>query len=167
MLVGCFFYCVLVGFLPIAHFEVAGSCWSDSKLPSVLKMGRAGFETPFLFDLNFLNQGRSGKQGVLELLLKLRAIEIFVRIVMGMNLYVGNLPYSTSEDDLKEVFSEYGEVIRTAIIMDRELGRSKGYGFVEMVDGGDQAIEAMNGTVYGGRTIKVNEARPRQEHSRS
>jgi len=86
---------------------------------------------------------------------------------MGMNLYVGNLPYSTSEDDLKEVFSEYGEVIRTAIIMDRELGRSKGYGFVEMVDGGDQAIEAMNGTVYGGRTIKVNEARPRQEHSRS
>lgn len=80
-----------------------------------------------------------------------------------MNLYVGNLPYSTSEEDLKELFSEYGTVVRTAIIMDRELGRSKGYAFVEMAEGGEQAIEALNETSYGGRTIKVNEARPRNE----
>ncbi len=86
---------------------------------------------------------------------------------MGINLYVGNLPYSTSGDELAEVFSQFGNVTRTAIIMDRERGRSKGYGFVEMDEGGEDAIEKMNGTEYGGRTIKVNEARPREQRERA
>ncbi|QDU79412.1 RNA recognition motif (RRM, RBD, or RNP domain) [Polystyrenella longa] len=81
---------------------------------------------------------------------------------MSLNLYVGNLPYKTNSDDLKDAFSEYGEVIRAAVIMDRETGRSRGYGFVEMETGGKEAIEAMDGFDMDGRSLKVNEARPRQ-----
>jgi RNA recognition motif-containing protein len=82
---------------------------------------------------------------------------------MAMNLYVGNLPFSTTADELREAFSKYGTVTRAQVVSDRETGRSRGFGFVEMSDGGDRAIEAMNGADFGGRTLTVNEARPRTE----
>jgi RNA recognition motif-containing protein len=84
-------------------------------------------------------------------------------MTMSKNLYVGNLPYSTSADDLRDLFSEHGEVASTSVISDRETGRSRGFGFVEMADGGDAAIEALNGMEHQGRTLTVNEARPRTE----
>ena len=82
---------------------------------------------------------------------------------MGKRLYVGNLPYRMSEEDLVNVFSQAGAVANVAIIMDRETGRSKGFAFVEMEDdpGGDAAIQQLNGAQVGGRTIKVAEANPR------
>ena len=81
------------------------------------------------------------------------------------NIYVGNLPYSTNSDDLKAAFSEYGEVAKATVITDRETGRSKGFGFVEMSDdsAASDAIEALNGHEVGGRPWKVNVARPREE----
>ena len=85
---------------------------------------------------------------------------------MGKNLYVGNLPYSTDENGLKELFSEAGEVTSANIITDKMSGRSKGFGFVEM--GSDEeaakAIELLNEKEIEGRNIKVNEARPREEN---
>ncbi len=80
-----------------------------------------------------------------------------------MNIYVGNLPYNTGETDLEATFSPYGSVSRARIVTDRETGRSRGFGFVEMAndDEGRAAIEALNGTKMGGRTLVVNEARPR------
>jgi RNA recognition motif-containing protein len=82
-----------------------------------------------------------------------------------MNIYVGNLPYSTDEQGLKEWFSQYGEVTRTSVITDRATGRSRGFGFVEMADDNEAlaAIEATDGTEYQGRSLVVNEAKPRQE----
>ena len=84
-----------------------------------------------------------------------------------MNIYVGNLPYSLTEDDLKAAFSEFGEVSSTNIIMDKMSGQSKGFGFVEMPDDSeaDQAIKALNESALNGRNIKVNQARPRGERS--
>lgn len=79
-----------------------------------------------------------------------------------MNLYVGNLPFGTTSDELREAFSAHGTVSSAQIIMDRETGRSRGFAFVEMSDGGQQAIEAMNGYEMGGRTLTVNEAKPRE-----
>ncbi len=82
---------------------------------------------------------------------------------MVKTLYVGNLPYSTSEDELKEVFDQYGEVSSAKIIMDRETGRSRGFGFVEIEEEGAQkAIEALDGKEFGGRSLRVNEARERK-----
>jgi len=80
-----------------------------------------------------------------------------------MNIYVGNLLYSTGESELETVFSAYGTVTRTKVIMDRETGRSRGFGFVEMDsdDEGRAAIEALNGSDMGGRKLVVNEARPK------
>lgn len=85
-----------------------------------------------------------------------------------MNIYVGNIPYSTSDDDLRTTFSEYGEVASAKVIMDRDSGRSKGFGFVEMdsIDAGTQAIKALDGTPMEGRNIKVNEARAKEERPR-
>ena len=85
-----------------------------------------------------------------------------------INIYVGNLPYQTSEDDLREAFEAHGSVSRAAIITDRETGRSKGFGFVEMSDrsAGEAAIGALDGSDFGGRNIKVNEARPRDDRPR-
>lgn len=82
-----------------------------------------------------------------------------------MNIYVGNLPYSTDEQGLKEWFSQYGEVTRTSVITDRATGRSRGFGFVEMANDDEAlaAIEATDGTEYGGRSLVVNEAKPRQD----
>jgi len=82
-------------------------------------------------------------------------------------LYVGNLPYQTTEDDLRDIFGQHGTVSSVALIMDRETGRPRGFGFVEMADGpgADKAIEALNGADIGGRSIVVNEARERQPRS--
>ena len=82
-----------------------------------------------------------------------------------MNIYVGNLPYSVDRDELREIFAAYGEVAAARIVNDRETGRSKGFGFVEMADDAQarQAIEALNGSDIGGRKAVVNEARPREE----
>lgn len=84
-----------------------------------------------------------------------------------MNIYVGNLSYSLSEEDLKAAFSQFGEVSSASIIMDRMSGQSKGFGFVEMPDSSeaDEAIKALNESALNGRNIKVNQARPRGERS--
>tara|TARA_A100001011_G_scaffold368072_1_gene422016 strand:- start:366 stop:605 length:240 start_codon:yes stop_codon:yes gene_type:complete len=79
-----------------------------------------------------------------------------------MSIYVGNLPFSSTEEGISELFSAYGEVTKVAIIKDRETGRSKGFGFVEMSNGAQEAINALNGHELEGRSIVVNEARPRQ-----
>lgn len=85
-----------------------------------------------------------------------------------MNVYVGNLPYSTSSDDLREAFEAFGEVTSANVISDRDSGRSKGFGFVEMSDASaaNEAIEKLNGSEMDGRTITVNEARPREDRPR-
>ncbi|HID77330.1 MAG TPA: RNA-binding protein [Planctomycetaceae bacterium] len=85
---------------------------------------------------------------------------------MSKNLYVGNLSYTTTNEDLRQVFEELGTVTSVQIIMDRATGRSRGFGFVEMADGADEAISRLNGTDLQGRAITVNEARPRQNHPR-
>src|SRR3954463_11740010 len=81
---------------------------------------------------------------------------------MAKNLYVGNMAFSTTEDQLRELFSQYGTVTKVQLIMDRETGRPRGFAFVEMSDGGDQAIAALNGTQLDGRALTVNEAKPRE-----
>ncbi|MCL6610829.1 MAG: RNA-binding protein [Peptococcaceae bacterium] len=79
-------------------------------------------------------------------------------------LYVGNLPWATKAEDLEEVFSQYGEVISTRVITDRETGRSRGFGFVEVADkDADNIIAALNGAEIGGRILTVNEAKARDE----
>ena len=79
---------------------------------------------------------------------------------MKKKLYVGNLSFQTTESDLKELFGQTGTVETVRIITDRDTGRSKGFGFVEMQDGGDKAIAEMNGKDFKGRALTVNEARP-------
>lgn len=86
---------------------------------------------------------------------------------MSKNIYVGNLPFDTTSDDLLDLFGQYGTVTRAQVATDRETGRSRGFGFVEMSQGGDEAINALNGTQLGGRTLTVNEARPREDRPRS
>ncbi|ADD68049.1 RNP-1 like RNA-binding protein [Denitrovibrio acetiphilus DSM 12809] len=80
-----------------------------------------------------------------------------------MNIYVGNLSYTSSEDELFELFENMGQVDSARIITDRDTGRSKGFGFVEMADAeqAKAAIEQLNGTEFGGRNLTVNEAKPR------
>ena len=85
---------------------------------------------------------------------------------MAKNLYVGNMAFSTTEATLREVFSQYGTVTKVQLIMDRETGRPRGFAFVEMSDGGDQAIAALNGAQLDGRALTVNEAKPREERPR-
>jgi len=82
---------------------------------------------------------------------------------MGKKLYVGNLPYSVTEVELQRVFSEHGNVQSAQVIMDRDTGRSKGFGFVEMASDQEAktAIDAMNGHEMDGRNLTVNEARPK------
>ena len=81
-----------------------------------------------------------------------------------MNIYVGNLSYGMSEDELREAFSAYGDVSLVKILTDRETGRSRGFGFVEMPNQseGEAAVAQLNGKEVGGRTLRVNEARPRE-----
>ena len=80
-----------------------------------------------------------------------------------MNIYVGNLPYSVTEDDLKEAFAEFGEVSSASLISDKFSGQSKGFGFVEMPNNSeaDAAIKALNESSFQGRNIKVNQAKPK------
>lgn len=84
---------------------------------------------------------------------------------MAKNIYVGNLTWTTSTDDLNALFGQHGQVARSQVIMDRETGRSRGFGFVEMVSDQDatKAIEALNGFQFQNRALTVNEARPREE----
>jgi RNA recognition motif-containing protein len=84
---------------------------------------------------------------------------------MGKKLYVGNLGYSVSDSELQELFAPFGSVQSAQVIMDRETGRSKGFGFVEMASDSEAqaAIAALNGKETGGRTLTVNEARPRED----
>ncbi len=84
-----------------------------------------------------------------------------------MNIFVSNINYATREDQLQELFSEFGEVTSCKIITDRETGRSRGFGFVEMSDEeGGQAIEALNGKELNGKELNVSEAKPREEKPR-
>ena len=80
---------------------------------------------------------------------------------MSKRLYVGNLAFSVTSDELSELFAQHGSVTSADVIKDRETGRSRGFGFVEMAEGGEAAIEALNGTDLQGRTLTVNEAKPR------
>ena len=82
-----------------------------------------------------------------------------------MNIYAGNLPYSVTEDDLKEAFAPFGEVANVQLITDKFSGQSKGFGFVEMPNNNeaDEAIKSLNDTALKGRDIKVNQAKPRGE----
>ncbi|MFO0966348.1 MAG: RNA-binding protein [Gemmataceae bacterium] len=82
-------------------------------------------------------------------------------------LYVGNLPFTATADDLLEAFGEFGTVTQAQIIMDRDTGRSRGFGFVEMSEGADEAVNALNGAEMQGRTLTVNEARPREDRPRA
>ncbi len=81
------------------------------------------------------------------------------------NIFVGNLNFNTSEDELRQMFAAYGQVDRVSIMTDRDTGRSRGFGFVEMANNeeGDKAITALNGTNLGGRTLNINEARPKND----
>lgn len=82
---------------------------------------------------------------------------------MATNIYVGNLSWSTTNSDLQALFSQYGQVTSAHVIEDRETGRSRGFGFVEMdEEGARSAIQALNGADLKGRNLKVNEAQPRE-----
>ncbi len=88
---------------------------------------------------------------------------------MGKKIYVGNLPFSTTGESLTEIFSHFGQVHSSKIVTDRETGRSKGFGFVEMSSGeeADVAIEKLHGSDFGGRALTVNEARPMEKRDPS
>ncbi len=84
---------------------------------------------------------------------------------MGKKLYVGNLSYSVDSSELEQLFAQHGQVVSAQIINDRDTGRSKGFGFVEMANDNEAqaAIDSLNGQEHGGRALTVNEARPREE----
>jgi cold-inducible RNA-binding protein len=86
---------------------------------------------------------------------------------MATRIYVGNLPYSVGNEQLAQVFGAYGDVVEASVVMDRDSGQSKGFGFVEMSDdtAASSAIAALNGTTLDNRTIRVSEAQPRTERS--
>jgi RNA recognition motif-containing protein len=85
------------------------------------------------------------------------------------NLYVGNLPHSTTESELRTLFETYGTVEKASVVTDRETGRSRGFGFVEMTNAGEaeKAIAALNGTQLGGRALTINEAKPKTDRPKS
>ena len=82
-----------------------------------------------------------------------------------MKIYVGNLPYSVTSSDLSELFEEHGQVVDAQVVSDRETGRSRGFGFIDMPDSSEanEAIKALNATNLKGRTLTVNQARPRSD----
>ncbi len=87
---------------------------------------------------------------------------------MSKKIYVGNLPWSATDEDVAELFSQHGDVISSRVITDRETGRSRGFGFVEMDESAaNTAIEALNGVDMGGRPLRVNEAHERKPRSNS
>ncbi|MCQ2444500.1 MAG: RNA-binding protein [Mailhella sp.] len=86
---------------------------------------------------------------------------------MAKSIYVGNLPWSATEEQVKDLFAEYGAVLSVKLVNDRETGRARGFGFVEMEDAdAAKAIEALEGSSFGGRTLRVNEAKPRAPRPR-
>ena len=82
---------------------------------------------------------------------------------MSTRIFVGNLPFSASDQEVREMFSEFGSVTAVNLITDRDTGRPRGFGFVEMEEGADEAIQSLNQKDMGGRSLNVNEARPREE----
>jgi RNA recognition motif-containing protein len=86
---------------------------------------------------------------------------------VSKKLYVGNLAFGTTSDDLMGLFGQYGTVTSAQLVTDRETGRSRGFAFVEMSGGAAEAIAALHGTQMGGRTLTVNEAKPREDRPRS
>ena len=84
---------------------------------------------------------------------------------MSTNIYVGNLPFSATAEQVQELFSRYGDVEKVNLITDRETGRLKGFGFIEMASGGNEAITALDQHEMDGRRLTVNLARPREERS--
>ena len=87
--------------------------------------------------------------------------------ILMKKIYVGNLPWSTTEAELSDLFSSYGEVASSAVITDRETGRSRGFGFIEMDDAGaDKAISELDGRDLGGRSLRVSQAQERQRRDR-
>lgn len=107
------------------------------------------------------------RQGVVGLALR-SAVKPGHLESVSMKIYVGNLPYSTTEDDLKNLFAPYGKVAGINVITDKFSGESKGFAFVEMQDNSeaDQAIKALNESPLKGRKIKVNQAKPQEERPR-
>jgi RNA recognition motif-containing protein len=85
---------------------------------------------------------------------------------VSKNIYVGNLAFATTSADLEKLFGQYGTVTKAQVMADRETGQSRGFGFVEMASGGDDAIKALNLSEFQGRSITVNEARPREDRPR-
>ena len=87
---------------------------------------------------------------------------------MAKKLYVGNLAFSVTDDELIQAFTSFGNVLSARVVMDRMTGRSKGFGFVEIEDDGqaDQAVDKMNGQTIGGRPVRVSEAKPQEERPR-
>ena len=81
-------------------------------------------------------------------------------------IYVGNLAFSATEDEIRALFAEHGNVESVSLITDRETGQPRGFGFVEMSQGAERAISQLDGKEVGGRTLKVNEARPRESNNR-
>ncbi len=84
---------------------------------------------------------------------------------MSKNIFCGSLAWATTSEGLEQAFAQFGTVISAKVITDRETGRSRGFGFVEMENGADEAIEALNGSDLDGRSIVVNEARPRERRT--
>ncbi|HEX9731245.1 MAG TPA: RNA-binding protein [Thermoanaerobaculia bacterium] len=82
---------------------------------------------------------------------------------MSKKIYVGNLPFSATEDEIRGLFAEFGTVESVSLVTDRDSGRPRGFGFVEMSDGADEAIRALDQYEMGGRNLNVNEARPRED----
>ncbi|HEY4507814.1 MAG TPA: RNA-binding protein [Candidatus Paceibacterota bacterium] len=85
---------------------------------------------------------------------------------MATKLFVGNLPFSATDDSIREAFAPYGTVTSASVVMDRETGRSRGFGFVEYEGDGQAAIDAWNGKAMDGRPLTVNVARPREDRPR-
>ena len=87
---------------------------------------------------------------------------------MAKRIYVGSLPYSATDSQIEEMFAQYGQVTEVHLVTDRYSGQAKGFGFVEMADDAqaEAAINALNGTMMGGRTLTVNEAKPREDRPR-
>ncbi len=84
---------------------------------------------------------------------------------MSKKIYVGNLPFTATEAEVRDMFEEFGSIDSVSLITDRETGRPRGFGFVEMSSGADEAIAALNQTDMGGRSLNINEARPRVERA--
>jgi RNA recognition motif-containing protein len=82
---------------------------------------------------------------------------------MSTNIYIGNLPFTTSEEEIRDLFGAYGEVESVNLITDRDTGRLRGFGFVSMSSGGNEAIDALHQQELGGRSLTVNLAKPREE----